>query len=93
MASPHAAGVVALIISRYGNLATAGDATMQPGKAAAILQRTADPQACPETFPAVPVPYLSFTGTQSGTVQSCTGGTGHNSWYGAGQVDALNAVS
>jgi len=93
MASPHAAGVVALIISRYGDSKSPQNGKLRPGQAESILQRTADPQACPETFPAVPVPYLSFTGTQSGTVQSCTGGPGHNSWYGAGQVDALNAVT
>jgi hypothetical protein len=59
----------------------------------ALVQQTADPQACPETFPLVPVPYLSFTGTQSGAVQSCSGGPGHNLWYGSGQVDALGAVT
>jgi subtilisin family serine protease len=93
MASPHAAGVAALIVSRYGTLAGPGDATMSPGRVAAYLQGTADPQACPETLPLVPVPYLSFTGTQSGAVQTCTGGPGHTSWYGAGQVDALNAIT
>jgi lantibiotic leader peptide-processing serine protease len=92
MASPHAAGVAALIISRYGTLAAPGDATMSPGRVAAYLQGTADPQACPETLPLVPVPYLSFLGTESDAVQTCVGGPGHNSWYGAGQVDALNAV-
>jgi lantibiotic leader peptide-processing serine protease len=90
MASPHAAGVAALIVSRYGKLAGPNDATMQPGAVASILQRTADPQACPETLPPG---YSAVVGTQSGTPQTCTGGTGHNSWYGSGQVDALGAVS
>src|SRR3954449_5343239 len=89
MASPHAAGVAALIVSRYGDASTPQNGKLRPGQVAAFLSQTADPQACPETFPLLPVPYLSFTGTQSGTVQSCQGGPGHNSWYGDGQVDAL----
>jgi lantibiotic leader peptide-processing serine protease len=93
MASPHAAGVAALIISRYGTSSNPGNGKLRPGQVEALVQQTADPQACPETFPLVPVPYLSFTGTQSGAVQSCSGGPGHNSWYGSGQVDALGAVS
>jgi len=93
MASPHAAGVAALIVSRYGDASTPQNGKLRPGQVAAFLSQTADPQACPETFPLLPVPYLSFTGTQSGTVQSCQGGPGHNSWYGDGQVDALNAVT
>jgi subtilisin family serine protease len=93
MASPHAAGVAALIISRYGTTSNPGNGKLRPGQVEAFMQQTADPQACPETFPAVPVPYLSFTGTQSGAVQSCQGGPGHNSWYGNGQVDALGAVT
>ena len=93
MASPHAAGVAALIVSQYGSSKSPQNGNMSPGRVSALLQQTADPQACPETLPLVPVPYLSFPGTQSGTPQSCTGGTGHNSWYGAGQVDALNAVT
>jgi len=82
MASPHAVGVAALIISRYGE--------MSPGRVESMLQGTADPQACPSTLPA---DYLSFLGVNDGKVQSCQGGAGHNSWYGSGQVDALNAVT
>jgi subtilisin family serine protease len=82
MASPHVAGVAALIISRYGKLST--------GRVSAYLQQSADPQACPSELPAG---YLSFTGLDGGQVQTCQGGTGHNSWYGAGQVNALRAVT
>ncbi|HET8950516.1 MAG TPA: S8 family serine peptidase [Solirubrobacteraceae bacterium] len=88
MAGPHVAGVAALIISRYGQADGSG-ARMSPGRVAAMLGNTADQQACPGTLPAG---YLSFTGTNSGAVQECQGGAGHNSWYGPGQVDALNAV-
>jgi hypothetical protein len=62
---------------------------MSPGRVAAMLGNTADPQACPGTLPAG---YLTFTGVNSGAVQQCQGGPGSNSWYGKGQVDALNAV-
>jgi hypothetical protein len=46
MASPHAAGVAALIISRFGN-AGLPKGHMRPGAVQAMLKRTADPMACP----------------------------------------------
>ena len=90
MASPHAAGVAALIVSRYGDSKNPQNGKMRPGSVAAYLQQTADPQACPTTLPAG---YLTFTGVNSGAVQQCQGGPGNNSWYGNGQVDAFNAVT
>ena len=90
MAGPHAAGVAALIVSRYGDARSPQNGKLRPGQVAALLSQTADPQACPTTLPN---PYLTFTGTNSGAVQECQGGPGHNSWYGTGQVDALNAVT
>jgi subtilisin family serine protease len=89
MASPHVAGVAALIVSRYGD-SGGKNGKMRPGTVAAYLQQTADPQACPTTLPAG---YLTFTGVNSGAVQQCQGGPGNNSWYGKGQVDAFNAVT
>jgi subtilisin family serine protease len=82
MASPHAVGVAALIISQKG--------FMSHGKLEALLQQTADPQTCPGTLPAG---YTAFVGLDDEKVQTCQGGAGHNSWYGSGQVDALNAVN
>src|SRR5436190_3695750 len=90
MASPHAAGVAALIVSRYGDSKNPQNGKMRPGSVAAYLQQTADPQACPTTLPAG---YLTFTGVNSGAVQQCQGGPGNNSWYGNGQIDAFNAVT
>lgn len=97
MASPHAAGVAALIVSRYGDLGSPQNGKMRPGAVGAYLDQTADPQACPETLPLTGVSGLSYmalgTGTQSRTFFPCQGGPGHNSWYGNGQVDALGAVT
>jgi lantibiotic leader peptide-processing serine protease len=84
MASPHAAGVAALIVSRFGHMA--------PGGVKAYLDQTADPQPCP-TF--LPPTYESSLGVgfDSGLFYPCEGGPGHNSWYGSGQVNALSAVT
>jgi subtilisin family serine protease len=96
MAGPHVAGVAALVVSRYGSLAGPGNATMQPGTVSSIVQGSADPQPCPTELPTTnPVDgrsYLSFTGVDDHKVQTCEGDPGQNSWYGRGQVNALEAV-
>jgi subtilisin family serine protease len=89
MASPHAAGVAALIVSRFGDLGHPQSGKMSPGSVAARLGRTADAQPCPTVLPAG---YLAIT-RPDGQPQECQGGPAHNSWYGAGQVNALNAVT
>jgi subtilisin family serine protease len=90
MASPHVAGVAALIISRYGSSGSPENGKLRPNQVKALLTQTADPQACPEEFPAG---YLAVLGVNSGAVQQCQGGPAYNSWYGNGEVDALNAVT
>ena len=77
MSSPHAAGVAALALSAHPGL--------QPGALAAFLERTATPIACPEGVydPRPGLPQWQAT---------CTGGDARNSFYGAGNVNALNAV-
>jgi subtilisin family serine protease len=84
MASPHAAGVAALIVSMFGHMAA--------GRVTAYLTSTADEQPCPTALPAQ---YAEFfgTGTESGAFYACQGGPAHNSWYGSGQVNAFNAVT
>jgi subtilisin family serine protease len=84
MASPHVAGVAALIMSQFGKL--------PPGTVEAYISQTADTQPCPT---ALPPNYAEFfgVGTESGKFTPCQGGPGHNSWYGNGQVNALRAVT
>ncbi len=55
---------------------------------------------CPESLPAANAgsragqPYAAFVGSESGAPQECQGGgSGHTSWYGTGEVDALAAVT
>jgi subtilisin family serine protease len=99
MASPHVAGIAALVISRYGDLSNPKNGKMRPGAVLAQLQQTADPQPCPTALPLqgapgssrANVPYAN-TKRPSGDLQECQGGPGHNSWYGNGRADAFNAV-
>jgi lantibiotic leader peptide-processing serine protease len=79
MASPHVAGVAALIESTE---------ITSPGAVSARLQQTADPLACPADLSI----YAPFPAVDNGAPQVCTGGTGYNSFNGHGQVNALAAV-
>jgi subtilisin family serine protease len=79
MASPHAAGVAALIMSQ---------GISSPGAVSAALQNTADPIGCPDT-----AMYAFFPAVDNGAPQVCQGGTGSNSFNGHGQINALSAVS
>jgi len=81
MASPHVAGVAALIASRSPGIT--------PGSIAAKLGSTADPVACPSDLSI----YDFFPALNDGSPQVCTGGSGSNSFAGKGQVNALTAVS
>ena len=82
MASPHVAGVAALIASQLGSRAT-------PGAVQSIIRNTADAIACPSD----PSIYDFFPAVDNGAPQTCQGGLGNNSFYGAGQVNALRAIS
>ncbi len=76
-ASPHVAGVAALIISEYGK--------MPPGRVQAFITETADPQPCP------PDPF--DPSGDGAWLAMCEGGDGYNSFYGHGQVNAYSAVT
>lgn len=99
MASPHVAGLAALVISRFGDAQNPQNGHMRPGQVEQYLEQTADPQVCPATLPNATSgsqtgrPYATFLGANGGAVQTCQGGQGHTSWYGAGEVNALAAVT
>ena len=95
MASPHAAGVAALIISRYGDLQNPQNGKMRPGAVESYMQQTADPQPCPTELPpgAAEVFTRPHFEDAEAEPQECQGGPGYNSWYGSGQVNALRAVT
>ncbi len=79
MASPHVAGVAALIQSKFGGIS--------PGAATSKIQQSADPMPCPDISIYAPFPR------PGGEPQSCEGGPAYNSFNGFGQVNALRAVS
>jgi subtilisin family serine protease len=79
MASPHAAGVAALIMSQ---------GTKSPGSVTAKLQNTADKIACPPDLSI----YAFFPAVDNGAPQVCDGDLSYNSFNGHGQVNALTAV-
>ena len=89
MASPHVAGLAALVISRYGDAQTPQNGKLRPDQVAAIIQQTADPTPCPADV----TPYAPFPSISNDAPQQCTGGTGYNSWYGNGIVNALSAIT
>jgi subtilisin family serine protease len=93
MASPHAAGVAALIVSEFGAGSGAGFG-MSPAAVEQILRDTATDHACPSVSSAVLYPDL--VGEDPNVPfedQVCVGTADFNSWYGDGIVDALAAVS
>ncbi len=71
MASPHAAGVAALIRQVHPGL--------PQGAVAALLGSSATPLGCPANWPAT-------------DPRQCTGDLGHTSFFGAGIVNAEQAV-
>jgi len=80
MASPHVAGVAALIVST---------GVTAPGAIAAKVSNTADPQPCPADLSI----YAFFPSVSNGAPQVCDGDLDYNSFNGHGQVNALTAVS
>jgi subtilisin family serine protease len=91
MASPHVAGLAALIVSRYGSDASPQNGKLSPGKVAAIIEQTADSQACPDSDTLAL--YEPFVSTSNSAPQTCQGGSGNNAWYGKGIVNALSAIT
>lgn len=86
MAAPHATGVAALIVSALGDSTDQG-MTMAPDEVMARLEATATAIPCPAQnpfdYPDLPDEYAA----------TCEGDATFNGFYGAGVVDALEAVT
>ncbi|MFI0352302.1 S8 family peptidase [Actinomadura sp. 9N407] len=95
MASPHAAGVVALIVSKYGKKDRAtGGLTLDARVSEQILRRTANAKACPSPNTVEYVWYRLEDGkwVKYTSTQTCEGSKSRNGFFGDGIIDALSAV-
>ncbi|MEU4291789.1 S8 family serine peptidase [Kribbella sp. NPDC026596] len=88
MASPHATGVAALIVSQYGKKSH-GDFGMNPDKVGRILMDTAQARACPNP----PLQIYTNEGRPAEFNALCEGTRNFNGFYGHGIVDAYAAVT
>ena len=97
MASPRAAGVAALIVSRYGKPDRhRGGLTLSPDTVERILKTTATDTACPKggTYTYTRrVPQADGSVNTVVTTHTCEGGKSRNGFYGEGIVDAVAAVN
>jgi subtilisin family serine protease len=91
MASPHAAGVGALIVSQfgYGDFRRGGGLTFPPAQVESLMKRTATDHPCPE--PRL-VSYENV-GRPPSWNAFCEGTPSFNGFYGHGIVNALSAVT
>ena len=87
MAAPHVAGLAALIVSRFGNREDGEHSGLSPDQVLERLTQTADPIACP------PNPFNPNYPGPNGLPARCDGPASNNSFYGFGQINALQAVS
>ncbi|HUR00001.1 MAG TPA: S8 family serine peptidase [Gemmatimonadaceae bacterium] len=87
MSTPNAAGVVALIISQYGDFGSTGGQKphMSPQQVESILQRTANNQPCVDNR------FLPPNEDLNAYCQGTAGG--YTSFFGKGIVDAFKAVT
>jgi subtilisin family serine protease len=88
MASPHAAGVAALIVSAHGRHdGQHGGLTLDPSAVERILTRTAKQTPCPSP------PNFAYPDDRDPTFDGvCEGTLARNGIYGRGVVNALTAV-
>ncbi|MEU4543616.1 S8 family peptidase [Nonomuraea dietziae] len=86
MAAPHATGVAAILISRFGRPGEGGVA-MDPAEVERLLYASATPKACP-----TPRAYVYDYFGQKET-HTCEGGEDRNGFYGRGVVDAYRAAT
>ncbi|WUH99998.1 S8 family serine peptidase [Spirillospora sp. NBC_00431] len=95
MASPHAVGVAALIVSKYGHRDRRhGGLTLDPRAVEWGLRGSATAKECPSPRTVEYVWYTLENGkwVKNTSKQTCEGSKGQNGFFGSGIVDALNAV-
>ncbi|NKQ56654.1 S8 family serine peptidase [Amycolatopsis sp. K13G38] len=88
MATPHATGVAALIVSQYGK-ASRGGFGLSPDAVQRVIEGTAAQTPCPTPRT---VDYLD-EGRDASFTATCAGPTSFNGFYGHGLVDAYSAVT
>ena len=88
MASPHVAGVAALVVSKFGHKQGKTGFGLMPDRTQRILERTAAEHACPSP----PLQTYTNEGRPEEFNALCQGTTNFNGFYGDGIVDALAAV-
>ncbi|HWM21260.1 MAG TPA: S8 family serine peptidase [Ilumatobacteraceae bacterium] len=96
MASPHTAGVAALIVSKYGERDhNTGGLGMAPGDVEAILRSTATDTPCPVPPAFTYTRHVPVAGGGTVTVTAthvCEGDPAANGFYGDGIINATKAV-
>ncbi len=93
MASPHAVGVAALIVSHFGknDRGTRG-LTLDPRRTEGLLTGTATDTPCPAGG-SYTYTRILVSGATRTTTHTCQGTLDRNGFYGEGIVNALTAVS
>jgi subtilisin family serine protease len=93
IASPTAAGVAALIVSRFGQDDGAGGTTMAPAQVESRLMDSANPHPCPEGGVQEYPRAAKMTRIPAEDLRAvCEGSDDLNGFYGHGIVDALEAL-
>ena len=86
MASPHAAGVAALIVAQYGS-ESGGGKSLSPATTERVLTETAVDKPCPE-----PRTFV-YPGLNPDYTATCEGPANRNGFYGEGLINAARAVT
>ena len=90
MAAPHATGVAALAVARYGHPDRRhGGLTMDPDQVAKVVARSATPTPCPTPR----LQTYANEGRDASFDAYCDGSARFNGFYGYGIIDALRTVS
>jgi subtilisin family serine protease len=89
MASPHATGVAALIVSEYGKKGRHNSFGLSPDRVRKILLATAQERPCPTP----PLQTYTNEGRPAEFNALCEGTRSFNGFYGNGIVDAYAAVT